>query len=52
MKDFLCLKTTTRENKVIREWLLSTLDKVKSGSMSTEDALRELSVYLMRTSIL
>ena len=33
-----------QENKVIREWLLSTLDKVKSGSISTEDALRELSV--------
>ncbi|HJX35584.1 MAG TPA: hypothetical protein VJ280_01350, partial [Dehalococcoidales bacterium] len=32
------------ENKVIKEWLLSTLDKVKSGSISTEDALRELSV--------
>jgi NCAIR mutase (PurE)-related protein len=32
------------ENKVIREWLLSTLDKVKVGSLSTEDALKELSV--------
>ena len=27
-----------------REWLLNTLDKVKSGALSTEDALRELSV--------
>ena len=39
-----CLKTTNPENKVIKEWLLSTLDKVKSGSISTEEALRELSV--------
>src|SRR5271157_1518860 len=34
----------TPENKVIKEWLLSTLDKVKSGQISTEDALRELSI--------
>ena len=32
------------ENRGIREWLLSTLDKVKSGTISTEDALRELSL--------
>jgi len=32
------------ESRGIREWLLSTLDKVKSGTMSSEDALRELSI--------
>ena len=34
----------TPENKAIKEWLLSTLYKVKSGQISTEEALRELSV--------
>jgi len=32
------------ETRGIREWLLDTLDKVKSGDMSTEEALREFSV--------
>jgi len=34
----------TPENKAIKDWLLSTLYKVKSGQISTEEALRELSV--------
>jgi hypothetical protein len=32
------------ETRGIREWLLDTLDKLKSGAISAEDALKELSV--------
>ena len=32
------------DSKGTKEWLLDTLDKVKSGAISTEDALRELSI--------
>ena len=32
------------ENRGTGEWLLDTLEKVKSGMMSTEEALRELSI--------
>ncbi|MFA5309149.1 MAG: nickel pincer cofactor biosynthesis protein LarB [Dehalococcoidales bacterium] len=33
-----------KETPAIREWLVRTLDKVKAGEISTEEALRELSV--------
>jgi pyridinium-3,5-biscarboxylic acid mononucleotide synthase len=34
---------TPEEKPITHEWLARTLDKVKSGDMSTEEALRELS---------
>lgn len=35
---------TPKETHIVHEWLLRTLDKVKSGDMSTEEALKELSI--------
>ena len=35
---------TQKETPIVQEWLLRTLDKVKSGDMSTEEALQELSI--------
>ena len=35
---------TQKEMQKIHQWLLNTLEKVKSGDMSTDEALRELSV--------
>jgi pyridinium-3,5-biscarboxylic acid mononucleotide synthase len=34
---------TPEEKPVLQEWLAGTLEKVRSGAMSTQDALRELS---------
>jgi hypothetical protein len=36
--------SNSAESRGTREWLLDTLDKVKSGAISTEDAVRELSI--------